>query len=69
VECWKLAGHSLERKLQGELGEWKLDKEVWRCRTIQLFSVFHYYLKEQIQELLANKREQQIQELLANKRN
>jgi hypothetical protein len=34
-----------------------------------LFGVSHCYLKEQIQELLANKREQQIQELLANKRN
>jgi hypothetical protein len=37
------------------LDEWKLEKEVWRCGTILLFSVLHCYLKEQIHELLANK--------------
>jgi hypothetical protein len=38
-------------------------------RNDTAFHVLHCYLKEQIQGLLANKREQQIQELLTNKRN
>jgi hypothetical protein len=37
-------------------------------KTMQLFGVFHCYLKEQIHELLANERRQQIEELLANER-
>jgi hypothetical protein len=56
--CWDrpsaLAG--IDRKLQGELCKWKLYKEVWWCGTMHLFDVSRCYLKEQIQELLANKR-------------
>jgi hypothetical protein len=60
TKCYKFVSGSPEQKLQDELGEWKPDKEIWRCGMMQLFGAFHCYLKKRIQELLGNERKQQI---------